>query len=85
MEKLQREPVRAALDHRHDRLVAEGGIGVVDHRLQLVIGDLAIDERLDDRKGDFLIGLAAQRADTVGRQERPFARQIEPAILRKAG
>ena len=30
-------------------------------------------------------GLAAQRADPVGRQEGPFARQIEPAILRKAG
>ena len=84
MEQLQHEGVRTGLCQRNDGRVAEGRIGVVDHRLELVCRNFAAGETVENLEGDILVGLAAQVADFLFRHGRPFARHVKPAIAAKA-
>lgn len=84
VEKFQHEGVRAGLRQRHDGRMAEGRIGVVDHRLELVCRNLAAGETIENLEGDVLIGLAAQVADFLLRHGRPFARNVKSAVTAKA-
>ncbi|MNE12965.1 hypothetical protein D3C80_1057890 [compost metagenome] len=85
VEEFENEIVRPDLHQRHHGRVAESGIGLVDHGLQLVIGNLAIDEKRQNLEGDFLVGFAAQGTDLFFRKGRPLARDIQAAVFCKPG
>ena len=83
VEELQHEVRRAELDEGRDSRMREGRIGLVDHALQIVRGDVVADIGQQDLEGDFGIGPAGESADRFRRDLRPGLREIQPAVIRE--
>ena len=84
VEQLKHEAVRRDLHQRRHRRMAEGGIGLIDHALEIGILDGAAGEGADHLEGDVLIGLAGKACDGFGVKLRPGLGQVKPAVTGKA-
>ncbi len=84
VEKLLHEQTGFELHHRHDRGMAEAGVGFVAQRLKRLERQRVADERLHHTRGEFGIRHAAQPAPVGWREVRPGLRHVKPAVLREA-
>ena len=65
---------------RGDRPVAEAGVGVAAHRREVVVGDVAADERPDDLEGHFGVRTPGEARDRLRRKLGPEGGHIEAAV-----
>ena len=66
VKQLEHELVRRGLVERHHGGMAEGGIGLIGHAPEILVGNLAGHERPEHLDGDFPIGPTEQRRDGLG-------------------
>jgi hypothetical protein len=83
VEQLEHPQAAIDLHERRHGGVAEAGVGLAGDRDQLVVGDRAARERLQQRDGHFGERPAGEGRNGLGRQAGPRLRQVEPAVARK--
>jgi hypothetical protein len=85
MKQFEHELVRRGLVERHHGRMAEGGVSLVGHAAEIVIGNLAGHERADHLDGDLPVRPAEQPGDGIRGELRPDLGHIKPAVPGKPG
>jgi hypothetical protein len=85
VEQLEHEVARPVLPQWHHRRMAEAAVSLADHAGELMLGDVAADERADNFDGNFGVGPAGQACDGLRGKLRPIDRHEQAAVAREPG